>query len=84
MQQLAYQICGLPVQAVFLSNGQLAFSRLGDFHAIIDTSESGDVSAILTNENIKIADEELNYNTAYNVSVKIREWLIKQNMIYPL
>jgi hypothetical protein len=83
LQQLGMQLGNLPLNIIFLSDGRIAFQRIGNFNPIID---NGEIFAIITQEGMLVGGFEICYNAIieYKSMPDVICWLKNQKLIYPL
>lgn len=66
IQQVQLPIGNMPINLILLSNGTLAFVRVGDFEALFDQhGVPGGVDATFYEADFTINGETFSYNTAY-------------------
>ena len=85
MFKVQMPVGNMPINLVLLSNGQIAFVRVGNFKALFDQGEAGGVSAVFYEEDFSIGKETYQYNTAYPYKEisDMLTWLQAQALIKP-
>lgn len=83
-QQISVPLNSLPLNIVYLSNGQIGLVPRGIFPTIFDSPEKG-IHAIITPEKMIVGTTEIKYNTSlkYKEMPELLEWLQQQNLEQP-
>lgn len=77
MNQFQIRLHGLPIVLVLISNGQIGFTKLGPFATIFDGT------TVISEEDLVVDGEVILYNTAYNISEKLKKWLVSLELDNP-
>ena len=85
MYQIQLPLVAMPINLLFLSNGQVAFVRVANHKALFDQAEAGGVSAVFYEDCFSIGSEAYQYNTSYNYKeiADMLAYLKAQNLIEP-
>lgn len=83
-QQISVQLNSLPLNIVYLSNGQVGLVPRGAFPVIFDSPEQG-IHAIITPEKMIVGNTNVPYNTSlkYKEMPELLEWLKAQSLEKP-
>lgn len=80
--QLAVQMNGLPIQLILISDGRIGFNKLAQkFASVFDIPEQpGGIHAVISDEDLLVADEVYSYGVAYPLTDNMKEWLKSLNL----
>lgn len=84
-QQISVPLNSLPLNIVYLSNGQIGLVPRGNpFPVIFDSPEQG-IHAIITPEKMIVGNIDVPYNTSlkYKEMPELLEWLVQQQLEQP-
>lgn len=83
-QQISVPLNSLPLNIVYLSNGQIGLVPRGAFPVTFDQPEQG-IHAIITPEKMIVGTTEIKYNTSlkYKEMPELLEWLQAQQLEQP-
>lgn len=89
LQQVAVQLGGFPISLMCLSNGTIGFMPNAQIGTIYTSPEGGLLGSIVTDENIKIFDNEQQSEYSYNQLIDYKheplllKWLQGLELIMP-
>lgn len=83
-QQISVPLNSLPLNIVYLSNGQIGLVPRGTFPTVFDQPDQG-IHAIITPEKMLVGNTEIKYNTSlkYKEMPELLEWLKAQQLEQP-
>lgn len=83
-QQISVPLNSLPLNIVYLSNGQIGLVPRGAFPVIFDSPEQG-IHAIITPEKMVVGNTDVPYNTSlkYKEMPELLKWLVQQQLEQP-
>lgn len=85
VEQIAQQLGNLPIQIIYLSNGQIAFQLAQQILTIIDQCHrTKETLAIISHQNILVSNEIFEYNKAYVLTETLKKWLKTLNLLSPI
>ena len=85
VEQIAQQLGNLPIQIIYLSNGQIAFQLMQQILTIIDQChKTKKILSVISSQNIIVSSEIFEYNKAYVLTETLKKWLKTLNLLSPI
>ncbi len=78
-QQIAIPFNSLGLNIIFISNGMVGFGKTRSFPLTFDMGNN----VVISDDLILVEDENYRYNVGYNLTEKLKKWLVSLNLVQP-